>query len=142
METILNSVGSSKPMNTLGNQSNVLLIDNDLASYFLVFELLSDYNLNVVHARCGHEGLYHLKNSKEIGLVISELKLPKVDGFEVLRQIREENQEMPVWAQTAVVVNSMKESCLNAGFNEFIEKPIDFKRFNICVQKYLFAEIH
>lgn len=137
METIVNSVGSCKPMNIAGNKSDVLLIDNDLASYYLVFELLSDYRINVIHARCGYEGVYHFKNSKEIGLVISELKLPKLDGFEVLKQIRKENPEIPVWAQTAVVVNLMEESCLSAGFNEFIEKPIDFKKFNHCVQQYL-----
>lgn len=137
METIVNSVGSCKPMNIAGNKSDVLLIDNDLASYYLVFELLSDYHINVIHARCGKDGIFLFKKNKGIVLVISELKLPKLDGFEVLKQIREENPKVPVWAQTAVVVNSIKESCLSAGFNEFIEKPIDFKKFNHCVQQYL-----
>lgn len=136
METITSSTGLSKPLSISGSKSDVLLIDNDLASYYLIYELLSDYHVNVIHARCGFEGVFLFKN-KEVALVISEIKLPKLDGFEVLRQIRKENPEIPVWTQTAVVLHSIKERCLSAGFNEFIEKPLDFKKFNNCVKKYL-----
>lgn len=141
METTTSSIGSSKIKCIADAKSDVLLIDNDLASYYLVFELLSDYHINVIHARCGLEGVFLFKNN-EVDLVISELKFPRLDGFEVLKQIREENPEMPVWAQTAIVINSIKESCLSAGFNEFIEKPIDFKKFNHCVQQYLCSHLH
>lgn len=135
METIMNSTRSCKPVSNPRAKLDVLLIDNDLTSYYLVFELFSDYHINVIHARCGYERIFLLKN-KEIALVISEFKLPRLDGFEVLRQIRKKTLKCQ-FGLTAIVVNSMRETCLSAGFNEFIEIPVDFKKFNYCVQQYL-----
>lgn len=137
MEKVMNSNWSSQVMASSDLKSDVLFIDNDLASYYLVYELLSDYPFNLIHARCGCEGIFAFKSYPTIGLVISELKLPKLDGYEVLKQIRKLNPGIPVWAQTAVVLASVQENCKKAGFNEFIEKPIDFNRFDYCVKNYI-----
>jgi CheY-like chemotaxis protein len=110
-------------------KSEVLLIDDDLATYYLTSELLSDYQVNVVHAICGYEGVYIALNNPCIQLVITELRLPGLNGYEVLKRIRNLNSQIPIWAQTALVEYSTKECCLNAGFNEFIEKPVDLKNF-------------
>jgi len=136
METIANSIESSKITDIRTTKATILLIDNDIASYFLVYEILSEYNIEVVHARCGKEGLKLLMALSSIQLVITELLLPQLNGFEVLREIKRINPYMQVITQTANVMNNMKQTCLNAGFDEFIEKPINIDFFASKVLKY------
>lgn len=137
METIANSVKSSQITDIQTSKATVLLIDNDLASYFLVMELLSEHGINVIHSRCGLQAISTFKETPSICVVLTELLLPNIDGFGVLKEIRSRKPDLPVIAQTANVMNNMKNNCLCAGFNEFIEKPINFDLFTKLVIKYL-----
>ena len=74
-------------------------------------------------------------------VVITELKLPKVDGFGVLKEIRKIDPSTPIIAQTANVLNNMKYTCLNAGFNEFISKPINLNDFTSIVNNYIHSSL-
>ena len=74
-------------------------------------------------------------------VVITELKLPKVDGFGVLKEIRKIDPSTPFIAQTANVLNNMKYTCLNAGFNEFISKPINLNDFTSIVNNYIHSSL-
>jgi CheY-like chemotaxis protein len=68
---------------------------------------------------------------------LTELLLPNIDGFGVLKEIRRLNPYLPVVAQTANVMNNMKHTCLEAGFDDFIEKPINIELFTKEITKYL-----
>ena len=116
--------------------SRILYIDNDIASYILVSELLLDCNVEIIHSRCGLCGIELFRQIPSIEMVITELKLPSIDGFEVLKEIRKTNLNIPIIAQTANIVNNMKYTCLNAGFSEFIPKPIDLDVFATTISKY------
>jgi two-component system, cell cycle response regulator DivK len=116
--------------------TKILYIDNDEASYFLVSELLEGCNAKIVHVRCGLRAIQIFNTNPLFDMVITELKLPEIDGFGVLREIRKINPNIPIIAQTATVVNNTKFTCLNCGFNEYIQKPIDFREFVSTVMKY------
>jgi two-component system, cell cycle response regulator DivK len=116
--------------------TRILYIDNDEASYFLVSELLEGFNVEIHHARCGLRAVQIFDANPSFNLVITELKLPEIDGFGVLREMRKINPKIPIIAQTATVVNNTKCICLNAGFNEYVQKPIDFREFISTVVKY------
>lgn len=116
--------------------TKILYIDNDEASYFLVSELLEGCNVEILHARCGLGAVQLFNANPFFDLVITELKLPEIDGFGVLREIRKINPCIPIIAQTATVVNNTECTCINAGFNEYIQKPIDFREFVSMVMKY------
>lgn len=137
METQLHSIESSQVIDLLPTKATILLIDNDLASYYLVCEILSEYDINIIHARCGMEGVTLFKQKPSIQLVITELLLPQLNGFDVLNEIKRINPNMQVITQTANVINNMRQTCLNAGFNEFIEKPINVQLFIYEVNKFL-----
>ena len=136
METLINSVESSQINDRQIRQKDILFVDNDLASYFLVMELLSEHGINVIHSRCGLHAISTFKETPSICIVLTELLLPNIDGFGVLKEIRKINPVIPVIAQTTQVVNNMKHCCLCAGFNEFIDKPIDLEMFTCAVIKY------
>ena len=116
--------------------TKILYIDNDEASYILVSELLEGCNVEILPARCGLRAVQIFNANPSFNLVITELKLPEIDGFGVLREIRKINPKIPIIAQTATVVNNAKCTCLNAGFNEYVQKPIDFLEFISTVMKY------
>jgi len=137
METELHSIESSQVVDLQPTKATVLLIDNDLASYYLVYEILGEYGINVIHARCGIEGITLFRQQPSIQLVITELLLPQINGFDVLNEIKRTNPNMQVITQTANVINNMKQTCLDAGFNEFIEKPINIQSFIFEVRKFL-----
>jgi len=120
--------------------TKILYIDNDEASYFLVSELLEGCNVEIQHARCGLRAVQIFNANPSFNLVITELKLPEIDGFGVLRAIRKINPTIPIIAQTATVVNNSKFTCLNSGFSEYIKKPIDFREFVSVVKKYSSTE--
>ncbi|MFT3738475.1 MAG: response regulator [Breznakibacter sp.] len=129
METLTHSIESSQVIDVQPTNATVLLIDNDLASFYLVSEILSEYGINVIHARSGMEGVELVRQKPSIHLVITELLLPQLNGFDVLKEIKRINPEMQVITQTANVMNNMRQNCLEAGFEEFIEKPIDIVDF-------------
>ena len=116
--------------------TKILYIDNDEASYFLVSELLEGCNVEIHHARCGLRAVQIFNANPSFNLVITELKLPEIDGFGVLHEIRKINPDIPIIAQTATVVNNTKYTCINCGFSEYIQKPIDFREFVSMVMKY------
>lgn len=117
-------------------KTKMLYIDNDVASYYLVSELLEGYEVEILHSRCGLQALQLFSAFTDIDIVVTELKLPGIDGFGILREARKLNPNIPVIVQTANVVNSMKQVCLNIGFSEFIPKPIDLSEFVSIVKKY------
>jgi CheY-like chemotaxis protein len=137
METIMNSIASSQFNDRQILQKDILFVDNDLASYFLVMELLSEHGINVIHSRCGKHAISTFRETPSICVVLTELLLPNIDGFGVLKEIRRLNPYLPVVAQTANVMNNMKHTCLEAGFDEFIEKPINIELFTKEITKYL-----
>ena len=118
-------------------RKKILLADSDTASYFLISELLADYNIRIIHARSGQEAIRLFRQNPFIDMVITEIKLPGLDGFEILKATRAINPFITAIAQTAYVHNNMKQKCLMSGFNEYIPKPIDFDLFVTVLKKYV-----
>ncbi|MGD2033830.1 MAG: response regulator [Bacteroidales bacterium] len=115
----------------------ILYIDDDVTSRMLIREILCDRSIEIITAGKGNEGIVLFRSVAGINLVISDLKLPDMTGFEVLKSIRKTDPEIPVIAHSAYLHGRMKEKCMRSGFNEFIPKPVDIKRFLIIVDKYI-----
>ncbi|HEY4785720.1 MAG TPA: response regulator [Bacteroidales bacterium] len=110
-------------------KKQILYIDNDIASYVLVSAILDDPNIEITHCRDGLTAIKFFKQYPLFDLIITEIKVPIVNGFTILHEIRRIKPAIPIIAQTASVLNNMKEKCLEAGFNEFLAKPIDVTQF-------------
>ncbi|HAM97732.1 MAG TPA: hypothetical protein DCQ26_03905 [Marinilabiliales bacterium] len=107
----------------------ILYIDNDITSFILVSEILSEHNVEITHCRNGENAIKLFKLYPLFDLVITETKLPHADGFTILNAIRQIKPDIPIIAQTASVLDNMEKKCLEAGFNEFIFKLIDIDYF-------------
>lgn len=114
-------------------KSKTILIAEDEDSNFLVLEqLFIDVNVKVIRALDGIEAIKICKSHIDIDLVLMDIKMPNIDGFEATKRIKAFRPKLPIIAQTAFVTENDKKKALAAGCSDFVTKPIDF---NIVLSK-------
>ncbi len=111
----------------------VLVAEDDEISFLYLNELLSQSNVNVLHALNGVEVVELCKQHDHIDLVLMDIKMPILNGFEATREIKKINAKLPVIAQSAYVSVKDKMKANKAGCDDYVEKPID--------KEYLFSLI-
>jgi CheY-like chemotaxis protein len=117
----------------------VLLVDDDPRNLFAVTSLLERRDINVLCASTAQEGLALLNETPDIDLVLMDIMLPGVDGYEATRQIRAqpEHVRMPIIALTAKAMPGDREKCLEAGCTAFVAKPVDVNRLILTMKEAL-----
>jgi len=110
--------------------SAVLIIDDDQRNIFALKAVLQARNITVHTAMDAREGLEKLSAERDVGLVLLDMMMPGMDGYETLSLIRAEGQwkELPVVAVTAQAMAGDREQCLSAGATDYLSKPIDVDR--------------
>ncbi len=108
----------------------VLVVDDDVRNIFALTSLLEDHHLNVVHAENGRKGIELLKSTSKIDLVLMDIMMPEMDGYETMRAIRQEPQfrSLPIIALTAKAMKGDRAKCLEAGASDYITKPVDLEQ--------------
>jgi len=115
----------------------ILVAEDDEVNFRFLEVLLQDTGAQILHATNGIQAVELCKSISKIDLVLMDLKMPDMDGIEATRQIRSFNRKVPIIAQTAFVLDSELQNCLEAGCDDHITKPIDIKEFLQKVDKYL-----
>jgi len=119
----------------------ILFADSDIASYCLLSEFLTGQNIEIIHAICGTDAIRLFSEDPGIDCIITELRIPEVDGFGILSAVRELNPLIPVIVQTACVYNNIKRQCLESGFNGYLSKPVNIELLLDLVKKYISLSI-
>ncbi|WP_299976250.1 response regulator [uncultured Pseudoteredinibacter sp.] len=117
----------------------ILLVDDDMRNTFALAKVLRKRNMVVHLAPGGAEAIKLLQEEQDIELVLMDIMMPQMDGYETMRRIREiENlQSIPILALTANAMKGDKEKCLEAGANDYLPKPIDVDRLLVLMQMWL-----
>lgn len=120
--------------------AEVMVIDDNLINLEVIKGLLHYYKINVTAVSSGKEALQLLQHPK-YDLIFLDYMMPELDGIETLRLLRSKNEgyykEVPVIALTANVVSGAKEMFLNAGFQDYIAKPIEVPKLELVLLNYL-----
>ncbi len=108
----------------------ILVVDDDLRNIFALTSLLEDHNLKVVHAENGRAGIELLKKTPDVDLVLMDIMMPEMDGYETMKAIREIPQfrALPIIALTAKAMKGDRTKCLEAGASDYITKPVDLEQ--------------
>lgn len=104
----------------------VLLVDDDIRNVFALSNLLEGLNMQVAFAETGRQALEQLEREPDFDLVLMDIMMPEMDGYEAMRAIREEErfQRLPIIALTAKAMKEDREKCIKAGASDYITKPI------------------
>jgi CheY-like chemotaxis protein len=111
---------------TKGNEEGTILIaEDDNINYLLFQKIMKDKNYKIIRAENGQDAVNICLNNPDIDLVLMDIKMPVMDGFEALEKIQPIRPNLPVIAQTAFSSNEDKERIFKVGFNNYITKPIN-----------------
>jgi len=123
--------------NTLLQNLRILITEDDETSYLLIKESIGKYTQQLHRAKNGKEAVNFIESHPDIDLVLMDLKMPLMDGYKATQQIKQIRPNLPVIAQTAFASNKDRKKAFNSGCDEYISKPIDFKKLQQIVQKLL-----
>ena len=117
----------------------ILIIDDDQRNIFALKAVLAARGLDCISAPDATRGLELLKSDNRIAMVLLDMMMPDLDGYEALQIIRKDEQlsRLPVIAVTARAMAGDRERTLNAGADEYISKPIDVDQLMHHLNTYL-----
>jgi CheY-like chemotaxis protein len=113
--------GSVIPLKKL----KILIAEDDTVSAMLLTLVTNDYCDKVLYAKTGIEAIEIARNNHDLDLVLMDIKMPEMGGYEATRIIRQFNKKVIIIAQTAYGMITDREKALEAGCNDYISKPID-----------------
>ena len=117
--------------------SKIIIADDEETSFLLLKTILAPYGITCLHAANGKDTLRILDNEKDVSLILLDIKMPVMDGYETVKKIRERNISIPVIAVTAYAFPSDREKALANGCNDYISKPIIKQELISKLKKYL-----
>ena len=104
----------------------VLVVDDDVRNIFALSSVLERHGMDVVTAGNGQEAVDKVSNDRDIALVLMDIMMPGMDGYDTMRAIREDpdSRALPIVALTAKAMKGDREKCLEAGASDYLAKPV------------------
>ena len=117
----------------------ILIVEDDMVSFMLIKEFLRPLNIEIHHVTNGRDAVNFVKMNPDVCLILMDLKLPYMDGYEATKAIRQIDSKIPIIAQTAYAMLGDKEKVIAAGCVDYIDKPLESKRLLELVNKYILS---
>jgi PAS domain S-box-containing protein len=121
------------------HSKKILLVDDDMRNLFALTKILKERGMEIIKAENGKNALEMLALHSEIDLVLMDIMMPVMDGYEAMKQIRAQVKfkNLPVIALTAKAMKDDQQKCIDAGANDYITKPIDVERLLSLMRVWL-----
>ncbi|MGC9355406.1 MAG: response regulator [Mariniphaga sp.] len=105
-------------------ENTILIVEDDETSSILLQVFLSQGNYKLLFAVNGKMAVQMFRKNPDINLILMDLKMPVMDGYEATRQIRELNTNIPIIAQSAYAMSGDSKKALEAGCDDYVTKPV------------------
>ena len=115
----------------------IIVAEDEDMNYILIKKILEQTNATIIRAVDGEDLLKKIEGKDNIDLILMDMSMPKMDGFEATEKIRNAGIQIPIIAQTALSESHEKEKVIDVGCNDFIEKPILKDKLFELIAKYL-----
>lgn len=119
---------------------HILLVDDDMRNVFALTTTLESVGMHVHFAENGKEALEVLREKPVIDLVLMDIMMPEMDGYDAMKKIREQQEfeNLPIIALTAKAMKDDREKCINAGASDYISKPVNIEQLLSLLKVWLY----
>ncbi|MHB1147775.1 MAG: response regulator [Lutibacter sp.] len=121
------------------HSKKILLADDDMRNVFALSKILKERGMEIIKAENGKNALEMLDMHTDIDLVLMDIMMPEMDGYEAMKRIRSQGKfkSLPIIALTAKAMKDDKQKCIDAGANDYIAKPVDVDRLLSLMRVWL-----
>lgn len=121
------------------NGTKILLADDDIRNIYVLTELLESKGANIVTANNGQEVLDVLVDEKDVDLILLDIMMPVMDGYEVATRLKNDNstKNIPIIALTAKAMSEDRTKALNAGCDDYLTKPLNVNVLSNIIMAWL-----
>lgn len=126
---------------TLFEGKRILLVDDDIRNVFALSSVLEGYRMEVIFAENGREALDILDANPDIDLVLMDMMMPEMDGYEAMTRIRQmpKFEKLPIIALTAKAMKDDRGKCIEAGASDYVKKPIQTDQLLSLMRVWLYS---
>ncbi|HYE21758.1 MAG TPA: response regulator, partial [Tepidisphaeraceae bacterium] len=118
----------------------VLIVDDDIRNIFAMTSILEPHQMNILSAETGKSAIEVLQDNAEIDIVLMDIMMPDMDGYDTMRAIRKlaKFRSLPIIALTAKAMKGDREKCIEAGASDYISKPVDTEQLLAMLRLWLY----
>ena len=118
----------------------VLVVDDDVRNLFALTTAFEKYNIHTITAESGQDAINLLNENGDIDMVLMDIMMPEMDGYETTQKIRREhkNSNLPIIAVTAKAMKGDREKCIEAGASDYITKPVKIDQLLSLMRVWLY----
>ncbi|MDR3580482.1 MAG: response regulator [Oryzomonas sp.] len=136
-------IRTSLDTETLLAGKKVLLVDDDMRNVFSLSSVLAEKGMLIVEAENGKVALAKLEEHPDVNIVLMDVMMPEMDGYEATRRIRKDLRfaRLPIIALTAKAMKGDRQACLEAGASDYITKPVETDRLLSLLRVWLYNQV-
>ena len=138
IESSVSEIDAEGNIYTTGDGLKILIVEDNEASEQLLEIAIRKFSKEILKASTGIEAVEVCLNNPDIDLILMDIKMPEMDGYEATRQIRQFNKDVVIIAQTAFALIGDREKSLEVGCNEYITKPIKKDELSNMINRLFF----
>jgi CheY-like chemotaxis protein len=132
----INHLTLSDPADNHVKNLNALIVEDDEISAKFITKTIQSFSKNILRVCNGTEAVNACRNNPGLDLVLMDIQMPEMDGYEATRQIRQFNKDIVIIAQTAFALSQDHKLAIEAGCNDYISKPIDKALLTVLINKH------
>jgi len=114
-----------------------MIVEDDIMCFTLLADLLEPTGIKITHASTGLEAVRYFKKDNSINIILMDMRLPELDGYQATQIIKATKKDIPVIAQTAYSLSEDRTKCMLAGCDEYMNKPISEKILFAMMSKFI-----
>ena len=138
----VSAMGKMGAVDEVLSNKMVLIADDDVRNIYSLTKILEHHKMKIIPAIDGQEALRMMQANPGVNIVLMDMMMPELDGFETIRAIRKmpENKKLPIIAVTAKAMAGDREKCIEAGASDYISKPVDVDQLISLLRIWLYEK--
>ena len=118
----------------------ILVVDDDMRNVFALTSILENKGVQVIAAKNGREGVSCVVENPDLNLVLMDIMMPEMDGYQAIRKIRDmpDFKRLPIIALTAKAMRGDRAKCIEAGASDYLSKPVDDEKLFSMLRVWLY----